>query len=46
MPASLATKLNLNDELKIKTLSNSYFFKSWANFNAPKNPSCFSFLLF
>ncbi len=37
MPASLAIKLYLKDELKIKILSKFLFFNSFVNLKIPKN---------
>ena len=39
MPANLAIKLYLNDELKIKILSKFLFFNSFVNLKIPLMPS-------
>ena len=40
-PANLEIKLNLKEELNIKTLSKLYFFISLTNLKNPLKPSCF-----
>ena len=43
IPANLDIKLNLSDELKIKTLSKLYFLSSFVKFINPLKPWCLAF---